>query len=187
LTTDEKKLINNISVQKIYGAKSNLRKLEKKDLQKSLMWLKDPSVNMYLSHNFRDYTEEQELKWFNFVQLSNNDIVFAIEDNYNNQYIGNCALHKIDWVEKSCELGIFIGEKNHLNKGYGSDAVKSIIKFAFNKLDLQSIRLTVYRYNHRAIKVYKNCGFRLIKIERENHFYNGKYWDTLVMELKKSN
>jgi len=150
------------------------------------MWLKDPSVNMYLSHNFCDYTEEQELKWFKFVHSSNNDVVFAIDDKNNNLYIGNCALHKIQWDKKGCELGIFIGEKKYWNKGYGSDAVESIIKFAFNKLRLEIIKLDVYRYNRRAIKVYKNCGFQLTKIERKSHFYNGKYWDTLLMELRKS-
>jgi RimJ/RimL family protein N-acetyltransferase len=185
LTSGDNKFINKICIQKLYGNKTNLRQLEKRDLQKSLAWLKDPFVNMYLSHNFRDYTEEQELKWFDFIQISNNDVVFAIEDNYTNNYIGNCALHKIDWDEKSCELGIFIGEKSYWDKGYGSDSVKSIIKFAFNELELQIIRLNVYRYNHRAIKVYKKCGFSLIKIERKNHFYDGKYWDTMVMELKK--
>jgi len=179
------KILNNFYIPSISGEKTTLRLLEKKDLKKALMWLKDPSVNMYLSHNFRDYTEEQELKWFKFVQSSNNDVVFAIEDKNTNLYIGNCALHKIDWKKKSCELGIFIGEKEYWNKGFGSDAVKSITKFAFNKLDLKSIRLDVYKYNRRAIRVYRKCGFRLVKIERKNHFYNGKYWDTLLMELKK--
>jgi len=185
LALSENKIINNLFIQKISGLKINLRTLEEKDLQKSLIWLKDPSVNMYLSHNFRDYTEEQEIKWFNFIQTSNNDIVFAIEDKTTNQYIGNCALHKIDWDEKSCELGIFIGENDFWNRGYGSEAVRCTIKFAFQKLSLKSIRLDVYKYNRRAIKVYKKCGFRLVKIERKNHFYNGKYWDTLIMEIQR--
>ncbi|MEA2016556.1 MAG: GNAT family protein [Actinomycetota bacterium] len=181
-----KKTVNDIFIPKIAGKKTVLRLIKKMDLKKSLMWLKDTSVNMYLSHNFRDYTEEQELKWFDFINKSNNDIVFAIEDKNNNLYIGNCALHKIQWDKKTCELGIFIGEKDYWNKGYGSDAVKSISKFAFNRLNLKKIVLDVYRYNRRAIKVYKKCGFMLTKIERKNHFYDGKYWDTLLMELRKS-
>lgn len=181
-----KKFLNNLYISKIYGAKANLRTLAKKDLKKSLMWLKDPFVNMYLSHNFRDYTEEQELKWFEFVQNSNNDVVFAIEDKGSSQYIGNCALHKIDWEKKKCEMGIVIGDKDYWNKGYGSDVVKTIAKFAFYKLNLKSIHLNVYRYNRRAIKVYRKCGFKLTGVERKNHFYNGKYWDTLLMQLENA-
>lgn len=180
------KTLNNYPVQKFFGKKTILRTLEKKDLKRSFVWLKDPSVNMYLSHNFRDYTEEQELKWFEFVQSSNNDVVFAIEDIDTHLHIGNCALHKIDWEKESCEVGIVIGEKNYWNKGYGSDAIKSIINFALYKLNLGSIKLDVYRYNRRAINVYRKCGFKLIQIEKRNHFYNGKYWDTLLMGLKKT-
>ncbi|MDD3629322.1 MAG: hypothetical protein PHN81_06080, partial [Actinomycetota bacterium] len=76
----EKKFLNNLHIQKIPGKKINLRVLEKKDLEKSLMWLKDPSINMYLSSNFRDYDIKRELKWFEFIQSSNNDVVFAIEE-----------------------------------------------------------------------------------------------------------
>jgi len=180
-----KKTVNNIFIPKISGGKTILRLLRKSDLKKSLTWLKDPSVNMYLSHNFRDYTEEQELKWFDFIQSSTNDIVFAIEDKKNNSYIGNCALHKIQWDHKDCELGIFIGEKEYWNKGYGSDAIENISKFAFHKLGLETIKLDVYSYNHRAIKVYQNCGFHLTKTEKKNHFYNGRHWDTFLMELRK--
>lgn len=181
-----KKFLNNCQVQKISGKKTLLRVLRKKDLGKSLIWLKDPSVNMFLSHSFDDYTEEQEIKWFEFVQNSNNDVVFAIEDINTNLYIGNCALHKIDWENKNCEMGIVIGEKDYWNHGYGSDTVRSIINFALFDLNLKSIKLEVYRYNRRAINVYKKYGFKLIKIEKKSHFYNGKYWDTYIMELKKN-
>lgn len=181
-----KKIINNHPVRKITGKKTLLRALGKKDLGKSLIWLKDPSVNMFLSHSFDDYTEEQEVKWFEFIQNSNNDVVFAIEDIDTNHYIGNCALHKIDWKNENCEMGIVIGEKDYWNHGYGSDAVKSIINFAFSNLNLKSIKLEVYRYNRRAINVYKKIGFKLVKIKKKGHFYNGKYWDTYIMELKKN-
>ena len=181
-----KKNLNNYPVKKIIGKKIILRVLEKGDLKRSLAWLKDPSVNMYLSQNFCDYTEEQELKWFKFIQSSKNDIVFAIEDINTNLHIGNCALNKINWVKGGCELGIVIGEKGYWNKGYGSDTIMNVTKFAMFELDLKSIKLNVYKYNHRAIKVYKKCGFKLIQTQKKNHLYNGKYWDTLIMELKKT-
>jgi len=138
-----------------------------------------------LSQNFRNLTEDQELKWYSFIQNSKNDIVFAIEDIDTNLHIGNCALHKINWEKGSCEIGIVIGDKDCWDKGYGSDALRSILNFATNDLDIINIQLNVYKYNHRAIKAYKKCGFKLIKVLKKNHFYNGKYWDTLIMEFRK--
>ncbi len=166
----------------ISGKKIILRKLERCDLEISITWLKDPTVNKFLSHNFKELTIDEELQWFNSIQLSNRDMVFAIIVKDKNKYIGNCSLHRIDWVSKTCELGIVIGNKEYWNKGYGSDVINSITGFVLNKLNLANIHLNVYEYNNRAIKAYKKCGFKLIKILKENHLYDNKYWDTYVME-----
>lgn len=168
----------------IPGEKTMLRKLEKDDLPKSLNWLKDPSVNMFLSQEFRDLTEEQEIKWYEYIQGSSRDMVFAILDRSNGQHIGNCSLNKIDPEKHYCEFGIFIGEKDYWSRGFGPDAINSMIAFATGTLNISTIRLNVYKYNQRAIRAYSKCGFRLLKILKKDHLYNGKYWDTLVMEYR---
>jgi RimJ/RimL family protein N-acetyltransferase len=164
------------------GGKVILRPLEKRDLDKSLEWLTDPLVNKYLSQNFKDLTVKQEEQWFNYIKESRQDMVFAILEKKSDKHIGNCALHKIDPSRKTCELGIVIGEKDYWDRGYGTDAVKVLIGFAVGDMELTKIRLNVYTYNHRAIKVYENCGFKLIRVLKRNHLFNGKYWDTLIME-----
>lgn len=168
----------------IEGEKTWLRKLERGDLSKSLNWLKDPSINMFLSQEFRDLTEEQEIKWYEYIQNSSRDMVFAILDRSNGKYIGNCSLNKIDTEKRYCELGIVIGEKDYWNRGFGTDAINSILEFASSNLKVKTIRLNVYKYNQRAIKVYGKCGFRLKRILRKDHLYGGKYWDTMVMEYR---
>ena len=171
-----------ISEKVFPGGKITLRPLEKEGLGRSLGWLTDPKVNKYLSQNFKDLTIQQEEQWFNYIKNSIQDIVFAIMERESDIHIGNCALHKIDPRKNTCELGIVIGEKDYWDKGYGTDAVKTLIGFAINDLELSKVWLNVYTYNHRAIKVYENCGFKLLRVLKRNHLYNGKYWDTLIME-----
>lgn len=173
------------SEENIIGKKTILRKLREEDLENSLIWFNDPSVNKYLSQNFSKLSREQEIQWFKFIQKSKKDMVFAIDTKDKYIHIGNCGLHKINMIKKVCELGIVIGNKNYWNKGYGSDAVKNLTSYALDKLNFNSIRLNVYEYNIRAIKVYKNCGFKIIKILKNDHYYDRIYWDTFVMELKK--
>ena len=162
-----------------------LRKLEKRDLEKSMIWLKDPSINMFLSHDFNNLTIEQEKAWYDFLQNSKNDLVFALLDKNDLKHIGNCVLHKIDLEKHICEIGIVIGEKKYWNRGFGPDAIKNIIGFSFKDLGLSSIQLNVYCYNERAIKAYKKCGFTQVKVLEKNHFYNDKYWDTIVMQCSR--
>jgi len=164
------------------GEKVSMRKIEKKDLVSCIKWFRDPEVVKFLSNSIKNITEETELDWFNFIESSDHDLVFAIISICDGEYIGNCGLHKIDWNEKVCEFGMFIGNKDYWNRGYGTDALKTIIDFAFRKLGLQTIKLLVYEYNHRAMKVYKNCGFVLVDTLKKHHLYNDIYWDTFVME-----
>ncbi|MCD4669339.1 MAG: GNAT family N-acetyltransferase [Actinomycetia bacterium] len=171
--------------KEISGGKVILRPLEKQDLSKSLRWLTDPLVNKYLSQNFRDLTGGQEEKWFDYIQDSQKDMVFAILDRDAGLHIGNCALHKINKIKSGCELGIVIGEKEYWDKGYGTDSVKALVGFALADLRLSRIKLNVYTYNHRAIRAYSKCGFGLIRVLKRNHLYDGKYWDTLIMEYAK--
>lgn len=185
-----KNLSSDISVirypeNNILGVKTVLRKLEQRDLEKSMVWLKDPSINMFLSHDFNNLTIAQEKAWFDFLQDSKSDMVFAVLDKIDLNHIGNCALHKIDLIKHICEIGIVIGEKKYWNRGFGPDAIKSIIRFSFKDLGLSMLRLNVYCYNKRAIKAYEKCGFTKVKVLEKNHFYDDKYWDTLVMECSK--
>jgi RimJ/RimL family protein N-acetyltransferase len=167
----------------INGEKIRLRDLNEDDLKKCLSWLKDPRINKFLSQDFNSLTEIDELKWLREIKSSGRELVFAVEDKLENTYIGNCGLHKIDWDKKTATLGIVIGENNYRGKGYGTDAIKSIIEFAKNELGIKSIQLNVYEYNHRAIKVYKKCGFKTKTVLKKNHYYNKKYWNTFIMEM----
>jgi len=79
-------------------------------LKKSLAWLKDPTINKFLSQDFSDLTERQEEEWFNHMAKSEHDFIFAI-DSKQGKFIGNCALHKINWFRRRAEFGIVIGDK----------------------------------------------------------------------------
>lgn len=175
-------VFESILAKQFSGGKVILRPLERQDLSRSLGWLKDPRINKYLSQDFRDLTLRQEEQWFEYIKDSSQDIVFAIQEKISGLHIGNCALHKIDRRKKTCELGIVIGEKDYWDRGFGSDAVNTLTGIALEELGMARVRLNVYTYNRRAIKVYGNCGFRIVRVLKRNHLYNGKYWDTIIME-----
>ncbi|MDD3520402.1 MAG: GNAT family protein [Actinomycetota bacterium] len=161
-----------------------IRPLKKSDLPLLIRWLKDPEVNKFLSSDFSDLDTHKEERWFREMSISVNDFVFAIEAYKEKKHIGDCGLHKINWDKKKADFGIAIGDKNYWGKGYGRDATEATIKFAFKKLGLEKITLSVYEYNKRAIKSYKKCGFKEKEILKKDHLYNHIYWDTIIMELK---
>ncbi len=177
--------LENLKNKRITEENIVLRRIRKSDLVSCVRWMNDPEVTKYLSDSVKNVTDQQELEWLNFIDSSANDMVFALIARKDRVYIGNCGLHKIDWQNKTCEFGIFIGEKEYWDKSYGTVATKAIAGFVFKKLKFESISLQVYEYNYRAIKVYKSCGFVIKDVLKKNHLYNNINWDTYVMEYKK--
>ena len=114
---------------------------------------------------------------------SKNDCKFSIIKKENDELMGSIALDIVDYKNGNASLGIFIGEENNFSKGYGSEAIKLLINYAFNELRLHNIMLTVLDGNERAIKCYKKCGFTEFGRRHEALFRNGKYIDLIYMEI----
>ncbi len=78
-------------------------------------------------------------------------------------------------------MGISIGEKEYWGKGYGTDAMRVVLRYAFTELNLHRVSLTVFEYNPRAIRSYEKAGFTLEGREREAVFRSGKRTDMIYM------
>jgi RimJ/RimL family protein N-acetyltransferase len=83
---------------------------------------------------------------------------FAI-DNLKGEHIGNCMYYDIDERRKQAELGILIGDRKYWDKGYGTDAVITMVNYIFESTPLQRIHLSTLDWNIRAQKSFSKCGF----------------------------
>ncbi|MCD6507633.1 GNAT family N-acetyltransferase [Candidatus Poribacteria bacterium] len=165
----------------LVGEKVRLRALERTDIPRLVKWLNDPEVKRYLRMYWPMSQAEEEI-WFE-RQLSNpNARIFAIEAE-DGTHIGNISLDEIDWKNRKAIMGIIIGERDYWDQGYGSDAVKTLLSFAFHELNLNRIELSVYDFNPRAIRCYEKCGFVIEGRLRQSIFRNGRYHDELKMAI----
>ena len=85
---------------------------------------------------------------------------FAIRTLTGGRLIGFIELDAIQWAHGDAYLAIGIGERDLWGKGYGTDAMREILRFAFEELNLHRVTLTVFEYNPRAIRTYEKVGFR---------------------------
>jgi RimJ/RimL family protein N-acetyltransferase len=152
------------------------------------------SISTYLSW-FRDYdvqrwvkvvvpqTVEAETAWYEEATTSENAFTFGIHTLEDDRLIGNCGIFAIDHKNRSAELGIIIGEKDYWGKGYGTDAVLTLLNFAFGEVNLNRVYLRVFAYNQRAIRAYEKCGFQHEGTARQALFREGQYHDVHYMAI----
>jgi UDP-4-amino-4,6-dideoxy-N-acetyl-beta-L-altrosamine N-acetyltransferase len=165
----------------IYGSMTRLRRIERQDIPTFVRWFGDPEVREFLMINRPISTAEEE-KWFERKLEEEDSEIFAIETT-DGTHIGNIELMDVDLRHRHAELGIVIGEKAYWGKGYGSDAIRALLAFGFEEMNLHRVFLRVYEDNARAIRAYEKCGFRQEGCLREASFRKGKYWDELVMGM----
>ena len=108
---------------------------------------------------------------------------FAIETLKEGKYIGGCSINKLNVKNRNCTIGIMIGDKEYWGKGYGSDTLKVLIKFIFEELNMNKIKLGVFSFNERAKACYKKIGFKEEGILKDEIFREGKYNDEIIMAL----
>jgi RimJ/RimL family protein N-acetyltransferase len=108
-------------------------------------------------------------------------MTFAIEAD--EKFIGQCALFNVQEPGQTCELGIAIGDKSYWGKGYGRDAVRVLLDYAFRLRGMRRVYLTVSGNNARAIKAYLACGFAEEGRLRKHVWSNGDYIDLVYMGI----
>ncbi|WP_022722390.1 GNAT family N-acetyltransferase, partial [Rhodopseudomonas sp. B29] len=99
--------------------------------------------------------------------------------------IGHARLDRVDLHDRRASFAIGILDPDELGKGYGTEAAKLVLRFAFGKLDLHRVSVRVLAYNSRAIGSYKKCGFVVEGREREAGLVNDCWHDDIIMGLLK--
>lgn len=108
---------------------------------------------------------------------------FYIVRQEDDRAVGIVRLMRINLIGRNAVLGIFIGERNDRSRGIGSEAIKLILDFGFNVLNLRNIMLETYSFNEPAIKAFKKCGFQEIGRRRKAIIYGTHEYDEVFMDI----
>jgi RimJ/RimL family protein N-acetyltransferase len=142
--------------KKMTGEKCFLSPIDTNDVEKFTKWLNDLEVTKYLLLYPHIISIENEKE---YLEKLSKEHIYSIVDIDNNELIGNCGYGDIDHLNQTAQIGIFIGNKNYWNKGYGTEALSLLLDYGFKALNLHNIFLRVYSFNERARKSYEKVGF----------------------------
>ncbi|KAB3530314.1 GNAT family N-acetyltransferase [Alkaliphilus pronyensis] len=145
-----------------WGKNTYIKELERRHVNEMQQWgsHQDP---LFYSYNFPKMNKYQMNYWYNKKKYSLTRKCYVI---YNQHHclVGYIALRNIKWFRRTSEMGI-VFDPNHVNKGLGTDSIKSFLPFYFERLKMKKLLLRVADFNHRAQQCYTNCGFKILKVE----------------------
>ena len=159
--------------KKLVGEKIYLSPPNEEDIEIYTKWLNDFNTTDYIGRSSEKNSKKED------------GATFAIIEAKTDKLIGSCSIDGINNISRTATLGIFIGDDEARNKGYGTEVIKLLLDFGFNYLNLHSIQLHVMAFNKRAIRCYEKGGFKEVGRRREAYYLNGKYYDIITMDILK--
>lgn len=162
------------------GENVKLAPLRTDDIPVLFEWINDRSEVLH-SAAYRPVHQPSHEAWFEDIQRRKDVVIFGIRLIGSDQLIGSCQLLAIHPTHRTAELQIRIGEGDARGKGYGSEATRLLLRFAFSDLDLRRVWLHVLGTNARAIRMYENCGFVREGVLRQAAHIDGNYVDVVVL------
>lgn len=170
-------------VIKLAGERISLAPAEREDIQLWHRWLNDMEVALPLGDEaYTAVTADALAEDYEGI-CKRGDPVFAIVHNETGRAIGRCLYFNIDRVNRSAMIGIFIGEKDCWDKGYGREALGLLLDYGFGMMNLHSVMLGAYSFNQRAITCYRKAGFKEIGRRRDARIIGEDKYDVVMMDM----
>ena len=167
--------------KKVEGKKVYLSPIDQNDAAQYAKWLNDllTSINLTVAPQVLSLEQERSI----LEEMAKSGYHFSIVRRDDDGLVGNCSLMSVDLIQGSGELGVFIGDEENRGKGYGGEAVRLILSYAFDLLNLHSVYLRVRSFNENAAGLYKKLGFKEIGRRRECVLVAGTYYDEIYMDI----
>jgi RimJ/RimL family protein N-acetyltransferase len=141
-------------------------------------YLRNLDTDIAYPHSVAELEENKE--------RSHNSAYFRLRTIEDDTLIGFVVIHSIEWNNRVGSLAIGIGDTNYQNKGFGSEALELILRYAFHELNLHRVGLDVIGYNGRAIRAYEKAGFVEEGRLRSAIYRDGNYSDRIIMGILRS-
>lgn len=148
-------------------------------------WFYDQEVTKYNSHGLFQKNDKEIEDFLDSIE-NNERLVFAIIHKKNNMHIGNVCLQRFNWIDRSAEYTVLIGEKDYWGNGYCSQATGFLFEHGLNKLNLHRIYSGTSVLNLGMQNVFQKLGMTYEGTFRDAQFLHGQYHGIVLYSILKN-
>lgn len=165
------------------GENAYLRPIVLSDIEHINSWKNDENTFKFLGGGFHPVSVDQQLNWMeSMIDLTGNNRRYIIAALKDNTPIGMIGLYGINWIHRTAEVGLYIGEQEYRGRGYASQAYKLLEDYAKEYLNLRKLKLEVVNNNNKAVKLWNKLEFEKAGELTDERYIDGRYYNLLIME-----
>lgn len=142
-------------------------------------WFNDPEVCRYNSHHVFPYSRDGARNYIGRVTASRDELVLAMVERASGKHIGNIALTNIDFISRSAEFAIVLGDRDCWGKGYSKEAAAALVEHGFRTLNLNRIHCGTTADNEPMRRLAAFLGMKEEGLRRSASFKNSRYVDVV--------
>lgn len=162
----------------IVGKKVILRAMEPEDMELYREMANDPETERLLGGWSFPIAKQEQMSWYEKAAVDKKNLRFTIVIKETGEPIGMLNLVDIDWKNGSAFHGIRLSKNK--GKGYGTDAVMTLMRYAFEELRLVRLDGSFIDFNLPSQGLYKKCGWTIEGTKKKAIYREGKHYDLLI-------
>lgn len=166
----------------LIGKKVCLRPFGKDDVPYIQRWSNDAEIRK-LTGEVAPMSRVEAEKFYRELCADKERMWFVIVLKKGNRVIGEAGLLRMFKPWRCTDMTVIIGEKDEWGKGYGTEAGRLLLEFAFKQLHFHRISVGVVGLNHRALRFWEGLGFKKEGVERDGYYYDNKFSDFIMMSI----
>jgi diamine N-acetyltransferase len=145
-------------------------------------WYSNPEILRLIGGTER-YTREKAEQGYHEESKDTTSIWFTIMVKPDDRVIGKVGLLRMFRPWQTTDMSVVIGEKAMWGHGYGTDAGKRLLQYAFDELRFHRVAIGVVGFNTRAVRFWTGLGFQQEGIARESYYCDNQYSDFIMMSI----
>ena len=162
----------------IEGKLVTLEAVRRSSLARLRTWCNDPKTRKYF-REYREISEQDQERHWERTWADRTQVWFEVRAC--NNLVGLCGLSKIHPVDRHAEASLFIAPP-YRKKGYAFDGLTTLLNYGFKQLGLHKIYGEVYEFA-AILSLDLKVGFRKCGLLKKHHFEDGKWWDSVLVEV----
>jgi RimJ/RimL family protein N-acetyltransferase len=145
-------------------------------------WSNDPELRALIGEVMPSSRKDIDM-YIEKTTSSTDRVWFMIEVKETGQVIGEAGLLRMFPPWRTTDLSIILGEESSRGQGYGTEAIRLLLDYAFGALNFHRVSIGVVGFNKNALKFYEKIGFKREGVQRDGYFFNYHFSDFVMLSI----